>query len=84
MLTVDIEKIVPTSDSLRFGLTVRYGENGPVRFCQARLDDDVLDWKTLTAVAAWINRQVERHLDREQDLEDDEMLPLDFPTSGVS
>ena len=82
MLTVDISQIVPTKDRLSFGLTIRYGENGPVRFCQARLDDDVLDWQTLTAMAEWINRQVERHLDREEDLREYETLPLDFPTSG--
>lgn len=82
MLTVDINQIVPTKDRLSLGLTVRYGEGGPVRFVQAHLDDDVLDWKTLSALTEWIVRQTNRHLDRERELLEDETLPLDFPTSA--
>ena len=76
MITVEIDKIVPTSDRLSFGLVVRYGQGGAVRFAQAHIDDDVLDWKTLSALADWVVRQTNRHLDRERELEEDETLPL--------
>lgn len=76
MITVEIDRIVPTSDALSFGLIVRYGKGGAVRFAQARLEDDVLDWKTLSALMEWLVRQTNRHLDRERELLEDEALPL--------
>jgi hypothetical protein len=72
MLTVHVEKIVPTRDSLRLGLVVRYGEGGPVRFAQAVIEDDVLDWSTLSALAEYVVRQTNRHLDRERELLEEE------------
>jgi len=76
MITVDIEQIVPTENDLQFALVVRYGEGGAVRFARARIEDDVLDWKTLQDLGRWITRQVERHLDREADLLEAEDVPL--------
>ena len=76
MITVDVETIVPTDSSLQFGLVIRYGEGGAVRFARARIEEDVLDWKTLQEMGRWITRQVERHLDRERDLDDDVQAPL--------
>lgn len=79
MITVSIDQIVPTKDRISFGLVIRYGEGGAVRFAQAHLDDDVLDWKTLTALMEWMVRQTNRHLDRERELlEDQEQLELEL------
>lgn len=76
MISVDINKIVATKDELRFGLVVRYGDDGPVRFVVAKLEDDVLDWRTLSEVSGWITRQVNRHLDRERELLEEGEQPL--------
>lgn len=77
MITVEIDRILPTESDLRFGLVIRYGEGGAVRFAQARLSDDSLDWETMQRLAAWIARQVNQHLDREAALEDEiEQMPL--------
>lgn len=37
-IQVDVDKIVPLPSGLRFGLVVRYGDGGPVRFVQASCD----------------------------------------------
>lgn len=73
-MKITVDTIAPTSDSLWLGLRVEYSENGPVRFIKAQLDDDVLDWATMTALIGWLTRQTNRHLDRERELE--EMDPL--------
>jgi hypothetical protein len=67
MLTVEIDRIVPTPSDLRFGLVIRYGENGPVRFAQVRLGDEHLTWEVLTALMEYVTTRVNRHLDAERE-----------------
>lgn len=73
MLTVEFSQLATTRDSLRIGLVIRYGENGPVRFAQLVIGDDALEWQALTDIANWLVRQTNRHLDREADLADDQI-----------
>lgn len=75
MLTVEFSQVAADSTSLRVGLVVRYGENGPVRFAQLVIDDDALDWQDLQTLMQYAVRQVNRHLDRERELQDDTELP---------
>jgi hypothetical protein len=75
MMQVDLNKIAVTSDGLFLGLVVRYGESGPVRFAQVRIEDDVLDWQALQDLTSYLNRQIGRHLDRERDVADFPTLP---------
>ena len=75
MLTVEFSQVAADSSSLRVGLVVRYGENGPVRFAQMVIDDDALDWESLQTLMQYAVRQVNRHLDREREIEDDVALP---------
>lgn len=75
MLTVDLNQIAATSDGLFLGLVIRYGDNGPVRFAQVRIEDDVLDWQALSDLTTYLNRQIARHLDRERDVADFPPLP---------
>lgn len=75
MLVINLDKIAVTRDGLFLGLVISYGENGPVRFAQVRIEDDVLGWQELQDLATYLNRQVSRHMDRERDLEDAETLP---------
>lgn len=44
MLEVEIDRIVPSPSGLRFGLIVRYGKDGPVRFAAA-----TLPWRAFTS-----------------------------------
>lgn len=74
-MKIIIDRIVVTSDAVFFGLIVRYGEGGPVRFAQVQLEDDVLDWTTLQGLTAYVVRQTNRYLDREREIEDDLTLP---------
>ena len=75
MMQVDLNKIAVTSDGLFLGLVIRYGEGGPVRFAQVRIEDDVLDWQALSDLTSYLNRQISRHLDRERDVADFPTLP---------
>jgi hypothetical protein len=74
MMTLEINQIVATGNSLRFGIIVRYSDNGPIRFVQAVLPDDTLDWTTLGEMAAWVARHTNRHLDHERELEREDPL----------
>lgn len=67
MLTVEIDRIVPTPSDLRFGVVIRYGENGPVRFAQVRIGDEHLDWETMNALLAYAVARINRHLDSERE-----------------
>lgn len=54
MLTVEVEKVVVTQDQVSLGLIVRYGAEGPVRFCQAVLPLGLMSPHTLGLImAAW-------------------------------
>jgi hypothetical protein len=74
-MKINIDRIAATKDCLAFGLVIRYADNGPVRFAQVQLDDDVLDWATLQGLAEYVVRQTNRHLDREREIQDDLPLP---------
>ena len=75
MMQVDLNTIAATSDGLFLGLVIRYGDKGPVRFAQVRVEDDVLDWQALTDLTSYLNRQMARYLDRERDVADFPTLP---------
>jgi hypothetical protein len=75
MLTVEFSQVAVTTNSLRVGVVVRYGPEGPVRFAQLVIDDDALDWQALQDLAEYVVRQTNRHLDREREIEDDLTLP---------
>ena len=74
-MKISIDRIAATKDFLALGLVIRYSDNGPVRFAQVQLDDDVLDWETLQGLASYVVRQTNRHLDREREIVDQETLP---------
>jgi len=65
MLTVEIQQVSVTKDDVVFGLVIRYGKDGPVRFAQARLSEEVLSPAVLSLVAGWATRQINRMLDAE-------------------
>ena len=75
MMKIDLNKVAVTPDGLFLGLVVKYGENGPIRFAQVRIEDDVLDWQALADLTTYLNRQIARHLDRERDIADFPSLP---------
>lgn len=75
MLTVELSQIGSTSTSLRIGVVIRYGENGPVRFAQVVVEDDALGWADLQTLATWAVRQTNRHLDREREVQEQDTLP---------
>lgn len=65
MLKVEINQIVPTPSGLRFGLVVRYSEQGPVRFAEA-----VLPWRAIAKhdrvlILREFNRVVDEAMDTE-------------------
>lgn len=70
MLTVEVERVVVTKSAVSLGLIVRYGENGPVRFAQARLPLGLMSPHTLgLMLEAW---------DRENSREDLSDVPALF------
>lgn len=75
MLTVEFSKAAITKSDLRIGVVIRYGDNGPVRFAQIVISDDVLDWGSLSALLDFASRSTNRYLDREREIEDDLTLP---------
>lgn len=60
MLTVDVEQVVVTKGQVSLGLVVRYGENGPVRFAQARLPIGLMSPPVLGQIMAAWDRECER------------------------
>ena len=66
MLEVEISQIATYPTSLRLGCVVRYGENGPVRFVSAYVDDRVLSPEVLADLLQWVVRQTNRALDSER------------------
>lgn len=66
-MEVEINQIATYPTSLRFGCVVRYGNEGPVRFVSAYVDDRVLSQEVLVDLMAWCARQVNRALDAERD-----------------
>nr|CRY93619.1 hypothetical protein [uncultured prokaryote] len=69
-----VDKVTATQDGLFLGLVVHYSENGPIRFARVELEDDVLDWQAMQNLTAYLARQVNRHLDREADLEQETLF----------
>lgn len=64
-----------TRTGLTIGLRIEYSENGPIRFASVVIDDDALGWQDLTALAAFLDRQYRRHMDREREVDPDQVLP---------
>lgn len=75
MIQVEFSKAATSGTSLRVGVVLRYGENGPVRFAQIVIDDSVMDWHSLNAIMEWTASATSRWLDRERELEDEQPLP---------
>ena len=75
MLTVELSQIGSTPNSLRIGVVIRYGQDGPVRFAQLVVEDDCLSWQDLQTLVDWGVRQTNRHLDREREVEEHDTLP---------
>lgn len=73
-MEITVTGLAITADALRFGLRVEYFKDGPIRFASVLLPDDTLDWQALATLAAYLDRQTRRHLDRERELDD----PLDL------
>lgn len=64
MLTVEVEKVVVTKSSVSLGLVIRYGQDGPVRFAQARLPLGLMSPHTLgLLLEAWDREQAREDLD---------------------
>lgn len=68
MIQVEFSQLATDALSLRIGVVVRYGENGPVRFAQLVIDDLALDWDSMNVLQIWLTRQVNRYLDAEYDV----------------
>jgi hypothetical protein len=63
MMTVEVDQIAPTKDGLSFGLIIRYGDGGPVRFAQAYLPyRNIARWDRSLIVDGF-NRLLEEVLD---------------------
>lgn len=73
-MKITITGISIQREGLAVGLRVEYSPGGPIRFASAVLPDDVLDWRALSTLATYLDRQTLRHLDRERELDD----PLDL------
>lgn len=67
-MKINVNKVTANSNGLYLGLELKYSDMGPVRFAQVSLEDDVLDWEALQGLAKYVVRQLNRHLDRENDL----------------
>lgn len=66
MLEVEISQIATYPTSLRLGLVVRYGKDGPVRFATAYVDESTLDQDTVLSIMQWATRAMNRALDAER------------------
>lgn len=75
MLTVELSQIAADKNTLRLGVVVRYGDNGPVRFAQVVVPGDSLEWQELSTFASWVARVTNAWLDRESELDEQDSLP---------
>jgi len=73
-MEVEINQISTYPTSLRFGLVVRYSDQGPVRFASAYVNEDVLSPEVCRDLLDWCVRALNRALDSEPA---DEPLPLE-------
>lgn len=74
-MKITVTEVVPTRDSLALALRLEYTENGPIRFAQVQVPDEVLDWHALQALAAYVVRLTNTYLDREREILDETPLP---------
>lgn len=74
-MQVKITSVAVTPKALGLGLRIEYAPDGPIRFARVLLEDDVLDWQALTALAAYLDRQYRRHMDREREAVEEQALP---------
>jgi hypothetical protein len=72
---IEVQRMAATPDGFYIGLRLEYTKNGPVRFAQVAIEDDVMDWASLSACQVWLTRMVNKHLDRERELLEEEPLP---------
>jgi len=75
MLTVEFSQAAADNHSLRVGVVIRYGDNGPVRFAQVVIDEEALDWGSLDALLTFASQATNRYLDRERELDPEPPLP---------
>lgn len=75
MLEVDINQIVTSPTSLRFGCVVRNGNHGPVRFAGSFMLARDLEVSTLVDLQVWAAKELQRRIDAERD----ERNPPDDP-----
>lgn len=65
MLKVEIDAIHPTPSGLRFGLIIRYSDEGPVRFAEANLPWHAIAKGDRALILASFNRVVDEAMDTE-------------------
>ena len=58
-MKVKVDKIVPTSEGLRFGCVVYYQDEGPVRFVDASVDYNLFDWAVVASIVDALNRALD-------------------------
>lgn len=74
-MQVKVTGLAVTPTALGIGLRIEYAPDGPIRFARVLIDDDVLDWQALGALAAYLDRQYRRHMDREREAQEEQALP---------
>ena len=67
MISVDVEKILPSPSGLVLGCIVRYGDGGPVRFVQATVPWAAFSKETRSEMLRAFDRLVDAWLDEEPD-----------------
>lgn len=65
MIKVEISQIAPLPSGLRFGLVIRYSDNGPVRFAEAELPWRAIAKHDRAMILAEFNRVVDEAMDAE-------------------
>jgi hypothetical protein len=65
VISIEVDKILPSQDGLLLGCVVRYGEGGPVRFCQAYVPINLFDAECRLALLRLWDEMVSRHISEE-------------------
>lgn len=75
-MEVEISQIAVYPTSLRLGMVIRYGKDGPVRFASAYVTDEVLSMEVVGEILTWCTRTMNRYLDTQREAEMDVDSPL--------
>lgn len=67
MLSVECNAITASPSGIHLGVTVRYGENGPVRFARVDVPVELITTDVMDDFAALFVRLVNTYLDAERD-----------------